>query len=385
MAAALWASVLVAASAQNPFSTRENVNAGCSPLEHDINYDGYDLKNQVASSADNCCDMCNNDSECKYFTYRCNGAEAGELGDQSCVCYMKSSDAGRGTSKGDMSGAVSHVPSQPSPPPMSIPTRQIAPDVSMPVVMIGTGQPYGKYVNQIINGWVDLGGHGIDTAYNYYVQPQIAKILKDRGVQRQDVFLTSKLPQCVSRQDVQKYVEDNLQQLSTSYLDLMLIHWPHGGDCGETWAALEDYQTKGALKSIGISNFNSTQIQDLMKSAKMKPAVNQIHYSVFFHDYLTMSFCHKNGITIQAYSPLDGAVGSSKSVFKDPTVLAVANKHGVSAAQVALRWILHRGDTLVFESSNKEHMQNDADLFGFDLDDGDVAKLNNLHSAEVIV
>jgi len=271
---------------------------------------------------------------------------------------------------------------------LPIPTREIAPGVEMPVVCIGTGKSHAYEVTNIINGWMELGGHGVDTAFNYGDQMQIAKLIHDAGVSRKDIFYTSKIPGCVGKTAAQKYIEQDLQQLNTSYLELMLIHEPAGKlgvDCAGTWEALEDYHAKGTLKAIGVSNFKTHDLQNLLKTVKVIPAVNQIHYSVFSHDEDTISFSRAHNITVEAYSPLNAHFNHNKSVFSEPTVVSVAKKHNVSPAQAALRWILDRGDILAFLSSNETHMRNDADIFGFKLDDEDMEKLNAIQNVAFIV
>merc|ERR1711918_111261 len=121
--------------------------------------------------------------------------------------------------------------------------------------------------------------------------------------------------------------------------DLMLIHSPVGVSCPNTWKVLEDYVAQGKLKSIGVSNFNAKQMQKVMDVATVPIAVNQIQYNVFSHNEDTIAFCDANNITVEAYSPLNGAHGG-QSVFSDDVVLSIAKEHNVSAAQVALRWIV---------------------------------------------
>jgi diketogulonate reductase-like aldo/keto reductase len=268
---------------------------------------------------------------------------------------------------------------------LDIPTREVAPGVQMPVVMIGTGKSHAYEVSNIINGWMDLGGHGVDTAYNYGDQTQIAKTIAERGLDRKDLFFTSKIPGCLNKNATRTDIELDLKQLNTSYLDLMLIHYPRGSDCAATWEVLEDFHRKGVLKAIGVSNFLTKDLQDLLKTAQIKPAVNQIHYSIFSRDEDTIRFSRMNNITVQSYSPLNAKFDHGKSVFSNPTVVSIGEKHKVSAAQVALRWILHRGDILTFLSGNETHMKNDADLFGFDLDDEDVGRLNSIQNTTLVV
>jgi len=267
---------------------------------------------------------------------------------------------------------------------VKIPTKEITSGVHMPIVNIGTwidGSP-GKHEDggAITATWLAQGGRGVDTALIYHDQTAIAKAISASGVKREDLFITSKFPACVN---AQSGIDTDLQQLNTSYIDLMLIHSPIGF-CQSTWKVLEDNVKNGKLKAIGISNFNKAQTQNIMKGATIPPAVNQIDYNVFSHNEDTIKFCHDNNITVEAYSPLGGGTGG-KSVFSEPTVTSIAKAHNVSQAQVALRWIVQRGDVLAVLSGNKDHQANDADLFSFTLTDDDMEKLGGIADSTVIV
>merc|ERR1712107_556235 len=179
-------------------------------------------------------------------------------------------------------------------------------------------------------------------------------------------------------------VDSDLKQLDTDYIDLMLIHSPIGLSCPNIWKVLEDYVAQGKLKSIGVSNFNVKQMQKVMDKATVPIAVNQIEYNVFSHDEEIIEFCYANNITVEAYSPLSGAK-VAQSVFKDETVKAIADAHNVSAAQVALRWIVQRGHTLAVLSSSPEHQANDADLWSFELADDEMDTLTQYQNNMVVV
>merc|ERR1712187_156918 len=135
----------------------------------------------------------------------------------------------------------------------------------------------------------------------------------------------------------------------------------------------------GKLKAIGVSNWSPKQFQSLKYN--IPPAVNQVEFNVFTHDDEIEAYCKRHNITIEAWSPLGDPARTHKSIFSDPVVTSVAASHNVSAAQVALRWIVQKGHTMTFLSSNKDHQANSADIFGFTLDDDEVSKLDALKSA----
>ena len=166
--------------------------------------------------------------------------------------------------------------------PFPIPTKEIAPGVNMPVLMIGTGKSHNYEVVNIVKGWMALGGRGVDSAWNYLDQQAVASTIAAAGVKRSDVFLTSKIPGCPNASATKSYVQQDLQQLNTTWLDLMLIHYPEPSGCDATWQTLAELHDAGTLKAVGVSNFKVSDLKQL--SGKTTPAVNQIHYSVYQHD-----------------------------------------------------------------------------------------------------
>jgi len=271
----------------------------------------------------------------------------------------------------------------------AIPTKEIVPGVHMPYASIGTwvaGSTTEKEdPTDIVNSWLELGNVGIDTALIYFDQQKIGEALAASGLKRTDLFITSKIPICEPL-TARWAVESDLNRLNVSYIDLMLIHAPIGlpGACPRTWKVLEKLVAEGKLRAIGVSNFNKEQMSRIMKSATIPIAVNQIEYNPFVHDEETILFCHANNVSVEAWSPLNGGHGG-KSVFSDPTVTSIATAHNVSAAQVALRWIVQRGDLVTVLSGNREHQANDADLWSFTLSDDEIDTMTKLHEAKTDV
>lgn len=268
-----------------------------------------------------------------------------------------------------------------------MPTKEIVSGVHMPLVSIGTwvdGSTKKKEDPQVIvKNWLELGFRGIDSAWNYFDQDKIAEVISDSGISRKDLFLTSKIFVCEPL-SARKMLEDDLRELKTDYIDLMLIHTNVGlpGGCAATWKVLEEYHNKGKLRAIGVSNWGVSDLQPVLKHATVPIAVNQVEYNLFRHNEKTIAFCDSHNITVEAWSPLGGANGiTGHSVFKDETVLSVAAAHNVSAAQVALKFIVQRGHLVAVMSSNQKHQANDADLFGFELTADEMETLMNLQHA----
>lgn len=258
----------------------------------------------------------------------------------------------------------------------------------MPIVSIGSGQtgdtPDKRHApaSEIVGKWLDLGGVGIDTAWIYKDQVEIADTIKQHGADRKDLFITTKVLECIA--GAEWFIEDDLKQLNTTYIDLLMIHLPYGsswGVCAHTWTMMESYIERGILRSIGVSKFDKHELAGILKYAKVKPAVNQIMYNVYHHDDETIQFCRDNNITVEAYSPLGSWNGAYHGdVFKDSHITAIATSHNVSNAQVALKWIVQRGDVFTFMSNNEAHQVNDADVFNpnFQLSDADMNILSHL-------
>lgn len=267
-------------------------------------------------------------------------------------------------------------------------TKEIAPGVFQPKVSIGTWAWGSKHEDStlITKNWLANGFRGIDTALVYFDQKEVMQAVADAGLAREEVFITTKIPGCFA---ADTSIDYDLAKLGTDYIDLLLLHAPIGalpGDCPRTWKKLERYVNDGKIKAIGVSNFNGHQMQKILNVATVPIAVNQVKYNAFSHDEDVISFNNAHNITTMAYSPL--AHGSKgQSIFSDETITGIATAHNVSAAQVALRWIVQRGHTLTVLSSSAEHQANDADLFGFELADEEMTKLTELQhsSAQVVV
>merc|ERR1712166_799630 len=264
-----------------------------------------------------------------------------------------------------------------------IPTQQIAPGVSMPVISMGTwSEGTSENSTLITHNWLSQGGRGIDTAWVYFDQTKIAETILASGVPREQLFITSKIPGCVA---AERFVEADLKQLNTSYIDLMLIHSAIPSlNCPNTWKVLEEYVQKGKLKAIGVSNFKSEDLDRVLAKATIVPAVNQISHSVLEHDDELVQYCAQKNITIEAYSPL-GSPGrhnaNSTSVFNNPTISSIAQAHSVSNPQVALRWIVQSGHVLTVLSESATHQANDADVFNFQLSADEMTQLSSIQKS----
>lgn len=262
---------------------------------------------------------------------------------------------------------------------VQIPTVDIAPGVHMPVISIGTGGLERNQSSQIVANWLKLGGRGIDTAIIYHDEQTIPEELAKVGIDRKDVFITTKIPGC---DHPAENIEFNLKKLNTDYIDLLLIHRPQGGDCDKAWRVFEDYHRRGAVKAIGVSHYNKSSLEHLLEIAAVRPAVNQIELNVLHYDSEAIAFAKHHNITTEAFSPL-GRAGEAGNIGGNRLIKKIAVEHNVSSYQVALKWILQHGHIATFQSTSEAHQASDADIFKFELTKSEMAALDVLGNRTV--
>jgi 2,5-diketo-D-gluconate reductase A len=218
----------------------------------------------------------------------------------------------------------------------------------------------------------------------YGNEEQVGEAVRQSGLSRDEVFITSKLNNEVHLpDDARNAFEQTLKSLGMDYVDLFLIHWPlptrYGGDFVSTWKTLEGFYRDGRARSIGVSNFQANHINRLANDSDIVPAVNQIEV----HPYLTQddlrSFCAERQIAIEAWSPLGRG-----AVLEDPTITSIAERAGKTSAQVVLRWHIQRGDIIFPKSVNPERIAENIDIFDFELADEDMAAISDLNRNERI-
>jgi len=241
----------------------------------------------------------------------------------------------------------------------------------IPVIGYGTWQ--NEDPNECINGVkdaLDVGFRHIDCARAYANEALVGQGLRESGVPREEIFLTSKLRNSTHGYDnVLKEVETTLKDLGTDYLDLYLIHWPvvkgHKTDWKEdnldTWRAFEKLYEEGKLKAIGVSNFSREHLENLLENAKIKPMVNQvlIHPGVLLEE--DMAFCRENGILLEGYSPLSPI----HTLGEEETFKEILRNHGKTPAQVLLRFVLELGALPLTKTVHRSRMEENIDVLDF--------------------
>ncbi|MGG4554783.1 aldo/keto reductase [Paenibacillus humicus] len=223
------------------------------------------------------------------------------------------------------------------------------------------------------------GYRSVDTAAIYEneegVGQGIREGMKDAGISREDLFVTSKVWNTdLKYESAIAAYETSLKKLGLEYLDLYLIHWPVEGKYKDAWRALETLYKEGRVKAIGVSNFQIHHLEDLMKEAEVKPMVNQVEYHPRLTQKELQSFCQEHGIQLEAWSPLMQGQLLDHQVLKE-----IANKYGKSIAQVILRWDLQNGVVTIPKSTKEHRIIENATVFDFELTDEDLKRINELN------
>jgi len=225
---------------------------------------------------------------------------------------------------------------------------------------------------------LEVGYRHIDTAEMYRNERGVGEAIANAGLARDQVWVTSKLNNGYHRpDDARRAFEDTLAKLGLDYVDLFLIHWPlptlYDGDYVSTWKTLEEFHADSRARSIGVSNFQVPHLQRLAAECDVAPAVNQIEVHPYFGNEAARAADARHGIVTEAWAPI-----AKGTVNDDPTLGEIASRLGRTPAQVALRWHLQRGDVVFPKSMRRERMVENSAIFGFELDDDDMATITRL-------
>lgn len=242
----------------------------------------------------------------------------------------------------------------------------------IPCIGYGTYKTSDEEVYDAVIAAVKAGYRHIDTAAYYKNEAGIGRAVKECGVPREELFITSKVWNTDrGYEQTRRAFADSMERLGLEYLDLYLIHWPANkkqfGDeakriNAETWRALEELYAEGKIKAIGLSNFLPHHIDDLLESAKVKPMVDQIEFHPGWAQLEVSGYCQKNGIVVEAWSPLGRRDALDNRVLK-----SIAEKYGKGTAQVCIRWIMQHGILPLPKTVNADRMVQNADVFDFEL------------------
>jgi diketogulonate reductase-like aldo/keto reductase len=251
--------------------------------------------------------------------------------------------------------------------------RLLADGSEMPLLGLGVWQvPDGPDAERSVSWALELGYRHIDTAQAYGNERSVGKALRESGVPREEIFLATKFYPRAKSGDPRAEAERSLERLGVEHVDLYLIHWPDGGPTW-AWPGMEQAHGQGFAKSIGISNFDPGEIDALLAEATVRPVVNQVQFSAFKFRRALLEACEQRGIALESYSTL----GTGRHL-DDERVTEIAERHGRTPAQVLLRWAVQRGIPVIPKSTHRERIEENAQVFDFELPDDDMGSLDAL-------
>jgi 2,5-diketo-D-gluconate reductase A len=244
--------------------------------------------------------------------------------------------------------------------------------VAMPLVGFGTWQLRGRRCYEAVRLALETGYRHIDTATMYGNEGEVGRALIGSGIDRRDVFVTTKLPSgAVGRE--RATITASLRALGTDHVDLWLVHWPPGGRARpEVWRELLAARDSGLARAVGVSNYSIRQIDELIGATGQAPAVNQIPWSPSRYDPGVLAASRQRNVVVEGYSPLKG------TNLRDGTLAEIASRHGVTPAQVVLRWHVEHGIPVIPKSADRGRIAANFDLFSFALSREEMARIDGL-------
>jgi diketogulonate reductase-like aldo/keto reductase len=241
--------------------------------------------------------------------------------------------------------------------------------VRMPILGFGTWELTGDRAYEAVRRALATGYRHIDTATMYANEEEVGLAVRDSGLRREEVFLTTKLlPEHASR--ARAALDTSLRALATDHVDLWLIHWPPAGRGVNAWRELLAVRDEGLTRAVGVSNFSITEIDELIDATGDAPAVNQIRWAPSLYDPGLLTEHHERGVAVEGYSPF------KSTDLHHPVLVEIASGHGVTPAQVVLRWHIEHRIVVIPKSATPERITSNLDIFGFALSADEVARID---------
>ncbi|HYU54822.1 MAG TPA: aldo/keto reductase [Candidatus Dormibacteraeota bacterium] len=249
-------------------------------------------------------------------------------------------------------------------------------DVRMPILGLGVYQsPPGRVTRNAVNFALRVGYRHVDTARIYGNEADVGEAVRESGVPRGDLFVTTKLWNSDQGYDsTLRACEASLKRLGLDYLDLYLVHFPVPDLRKETWGAMETLLEKGRCRAIGVSNFTLRHLEELIEESHVIPSVNQVEFHPFLYQKELLKYCQRKGIQVEAYSPL--ARGER---LKHPRITSLATKYSKTPAQLMIRWGIQHGLVVIPKSTREERIRENSQVFDFDISDDDMRSLDSLN------
>jgi 2,5-diketo-D-gluconate reductase A len=230
--------------------------------------------------------------------------------------------------------------------------------------------PNGPVCEHAVRWALELGYRHLDTAQAYGNEESVGRALRDSGVPREEVFITTKF--YPAHRDPAAEAEKSLRRLAVDQVDLYIVHWPQQGPTW-AWPGMEEARERGYARSIGVSNYSVVELEQVMAIASTAPVVNQVQFSPFEYRRTLLEACVERRVVLEAYSPL----GTGRHI-SNPTVAELAARVGRTPAQVLLRWCIQRQTVVISKSTHRERIEENAQLFDFALSDEDMVALDAL-------
>ncbi len=244
--------------------------------------------------------------------------------------------------------------------------------VKMPILGYGVYQISKEECERCVADALKVGYRHIDTAQAYHNEEEVGNAVEKSGIPREQIFLTTKVwVEHYGYDETRKSVLESMRKLKTNYIDLVLLHQPFSDVYG-AWRALEDLYAEGVLKAIGISNFYPDRLVDICSFARIKPMVNQVETHPHFQQNEAHEWMEKYGVRHEAWAPFGEGRGG---MFEEPLLVEIGKKYDKTSAQVILRWLIERGIIVIPKTTHIERMQQNFDVFDFDLTSEDMARI----------
>ena len=248
---------------------------------------------------------------------------------------------------------------------------------TMPQLGLGVYKVEAEEAVRVVHDGLEVGYRLIDTATMYGNEPEVGQAMRTSGVDRKDIFLTTKFwMNDLGYDNTRDACRRSLDSMGLDYLDMYLIHWPAPKRdlYTESWRAMEDLRDEGLIRSIGVCNFHTHHLERVFAMARYMPTLNQVEIHPWLTQEPLIEFHHKHQVMTQAWSPL-----ARGQILDEPTLVAMAESVGKSVSQVIIRWHLQRGYSVIPKSTKKERMAENADVFAFTLSDEQMAAITALH------
>ena len=241
----------------------------------------------------------------------------------------------------------------------------------MPLLGLGVWQvPDGPICVRAVRSALELGYHHIDTAQAYGNEASVGRALRESGVARDEVFITTKFHP--GRRDPLREAAYSIEQLEVDYVDLYLVHWP-GGGATWAWPGMEAARARSFARAIGVSNFDPDELDQVIAGASIPPVVDQVQFNPLAYRKELLEACAERSVTLEAYSPL-----GTGAQLRYPVVIEIADRLGRTPAQVLLRWCVQRGIPVVTKSTHRDRIAENAEIFDFELAARDMEELDAL-------